>query len=213
MPGCRRTYVRYCDVARVAAVLPGYASIARASEVLHLAPRSVRDLIYKGRLPSLRIGRLHYVRAADLEHERRRRLGLAMAMAKPRTGRRVVTRRHAQPRPLRPRVDPAARRQRAAERAALVGRWANRHRAENAAPRVPFSENVLTALVMCDVCGRQLRPGVRALSVHEGEPAQLCLTCGRRALLQWADQRRLEAAAARGFAQNLGAAEPTAQVA
>ncbi|HEX8968016.1 MAG TPA: helix-turn-helix domain-containing protein, partial [Chloroflexota bacterium] len=60
----------------VASKLPGYASVARASEVLRLAPRSVRDLIYTGRLPSQRIGRLHYIHATDLEVERRRRLGL-----------------------------------------------------------------------------------------------------------------------------------------
>ena len=77
-------------MARVAAVLPGYASVARAAEVLHLAPRSVRDLIYAGRLPSARIGRLHYVRASDLEAERRRRLGLRLPA-------RRIPRRQAQP--------------------------------------------------------------------------------------------------------------------
>src|SRR5207237_4518440 len=75
-PDRDRTDVRYSGVARIAALLPGYANVARASEVLHLAPRSVRDLIYAGRLPSLRVGRLHFVRVSDLEIERRRRLGL-----------------------------------------------------------------------------------------------------------------------------------------
>src|SRR5437763_11573661 len=89
-----RTNVLQLNVARVAAVLPGYASVARAAEALHLAPRSVRDLIYAGRLPSLRIGRLHYVRASDLELERRRRLGLPLPQ--PQMSRR-------QPRPARAR--------------------------------------------------------------------------------------------------------------
>src|ERR671928_1680663 len=100
---------------RVAAVLPGYATVARASEVLHLAPRSVRDLIYAGRLPSLRIGRLHYVRATDLELERRRRLGLPL----PRRQRTPRPRRAPQlslPSVERAHVDPEVRRKRAAER-------------------------------------------------------------------------------------------------
>jgi hypothetical protein len=37
----------------------------------------------------------------------------------------------------------------------------------------------------------------------------MCLTCGRRALLEWADRRRQEAAAARQLSQSLG--EPRAQ--
>src|SRR5215471_16242190 len=109
---------------RLAATLPGYASVARASEVLHLAPRSVRDLIYAGRIPSLRIGRLHYIRAADLEQERRRRLGLPQR--RPSRARPSGPR----PRPNRPRtrsLDSALRRQRATERAEIVSRWAQRH--------------------------------------------------------------------------------------
>ena len=65
------------------ATVPGYASIARASEVLHLARRSVRGLIYAGRLPSLRVGRLHFIKATDLELERRRRLGLPLPQLRP----------------------------------------------------------------------------------------------------------------------------------
>src|SRR5690348_2209331 len=102
---------------RLPATLPGYASVARASEVLHLAPRTVRGLIYAGRIPSERIGRLHYIRSADLEQERRRRLGLPMREPAPRhhaapTGRPRVPRNHS--------LDGALRRQRAAERAELV---------------------------------------------------------------------------------------------
>jgi hypothetical protein len=78
---------------RLAATLPGYASVARVSELLHLAPRSVRDLIYTGRLPSVRVGRLHYIKATDLDLERRRRLGsplpLRPASAPRRTNRRT----------------------------------------------------------------------------------------------------------------------------
>src|SRR5689334_25183220 len=103
-------------MARLAATLPGYASVARASEVLHLAPRSVRDLIYDGRIPSLRIGRLHYIKASDLEVERRRRLGLPPR--KPRA--RVASSAPRTKRPTEPHtysLDTALRRQRAAERA------------------------------------------------------------------------------------------------
>ena len=63
---------------RLAATLPGYANVARVSEVLHLAPRSVRDLIYTGRLPSVRVGRQHYLKATDVDLERRRRLAVPM---------------------------------------------------------------------------------------------------------------------------------------
>src|ERR671938_207708 len=65
-------------MARSTPVVPGFVTVQGAGEVLHLAPRSVRDLIYAGRLPSVRLGRLHFVSTADLEVERRRRLGLAL---------------------------------------------------------------------------------------------------------------------------------------
>jgi hypothetical protein len=190
-------------VARLAAVLPGYASVARASEVLHLAPRSVRDLIYSGRLPSLRIGRLHYVRASDLELERRRRLGLRLPARRART-QRVPTER--KPRPERPPVDPELRRARAAARAADVSRWAERH--GGASPHVPFHVVATPDAATCAVCARRVKLGARVL-LAEGDNAALCLTCGRRAVMDWADRRRLESAAARRLAHNLGdAAEP-----
>ena len=185
-------------MARVAAVLPGYASVARASDVLHLAPRSVRDLIYRGRLPSLRIGRLHYVRATDLEVERRRRLGLRMParrqrVARPRDATRTPTLRRAH-------VDPEVRKQRAAQRAADVSHWAERHHPVE--PQVPFEAAIAAEDGVCAICGRGLRAGGRVVhSDHE----QLCVTCGRRALLAWADRRRQDAAAARRIAQELGA--------
>src|SRR5579859_5391086 len=123
-------------MARVAAVLPGYVTVKQASEILHLAPRTVRDLIYSGRLPAERIGRPHFVRVADLELERRRRLGLRLPSRKPGTKRAARSHTPDRPAPERRRVDPALRRQRAAERNALVSRWAERH--ESAFPRVPF---------------------------------------------------------------------------
>jgi hypothetical protein len=189
----------------VEASLPGYASVARASEVLHLAPRSVRDLIYSGRLPSLRIGRLHYLKVSDLDLERRRRLGLPP----PRPRKPHVAR----PRAVsaeRPRVDPSARRRRAAERAAQVSRWAQRH--PTAMPRVPFEVvSVTNAPEACEACGRTVRSGemLRAAAVD----GRLCTTCGRRALLEWADQRRLEAVAARRMSEQLGARRPAAHAA
>ncbi len=228
--------------------------MARAAEALHLAPRSVRDLIYAGRLPSVRIGRLHYVRATDLERERRRRLGLRLPQPVRRRRQRPekVTQPRAagaqqleaasdqqleaagaqqveateatqpggttaqrpepaaawQKRAERTRVDPELRRQRAAERADVVRRWAQRH--EPSAPRVPFAPLTLSEPTTCAVCGRVLRANQPALDVLErGE--RVCLTCGRRALMVWADQRRLEAAAARRMAQDLSAAPPSAQ--
>ena len=231
------------------AVLPGYASVARAAEALHLAPRSVRDLIYAGRLPSLRIGRLHYVRASDLDLERRRRLGLPLPQSQRARRRQPRPALARQPRPAaapqpaatqhepavaqqgsaadmqqepaastekedtpqhpeRPRVDPELRRQRAVERAEVVRRWVQRH--EPTTPRVPFAPVTLSEPTTCAVCGRALRANQRALDALE--PGQrLCLTCGRRALMVWADQRRLEAAAARRMALDLGVARPSDQ--
>jgi hypothetical protein len=190
-----------CYVNRSSAVLPGYASVGRASQVLHLAPRSVRDLIYAGRLPSLRVGRLHFIKAADLEAERRRRLGRPV----PRPAPRQPAQRRARSSASRSNhQDPALRRQRAAERAALVSRWAQRHAATE--PRVPAVILGVTAPVTCDVCGRQVRRGriVELTPDAENPPARMCTTCGRRALLDWADRRRQEAAAARSLSDSLG---------
>jgi hypothetical protein len=198
-------------VEKVAARLPGYASVARASEVLHLAQRSVRDLIYSGRLPSLRVGRLHYIKASDLEVERRRRLGLP---ARRRTAAQARHADSAAPRtpaahaPRQQSLDAELRRQRAAERAELVSRWAKRHGVVE--PRVPARVLAVTAPLTCDACGRTVRGGrmVQLLAESEAVNGQLCLTCGRRALLDWADRRRLEAAAARRLSQSLGEPEP-----
>ena len=175
--------------------------MARASEVLHLAPRSVRDLIYRGRMPSLRIGRLHYVRATDLDLERRRRLGLPLPTREPRVQRerRATAAAHSP----RPHGDPAQRRQRAADRAALVERWVARH--HPATPAVPFSPALTEVATTCAVCERAIRAGARVLTPTDTE-GTLCLTCGRRALLDWGDRRRLEAAAARRMAEHLGEA-------
>ena len=204
-------------MARVAAVLPGYTTVRESGRVLHLAPRSVRDLIYSGRLPSLRIGRLHYVRATDLELERRRRLGLRLPSRTPRSPHMRPPREQARPprKQARPGAergssDPALRRERAAERAALVNRWAERH--HPATPELPFAANVAAGPTACAICGRGIRAGVRVVQPTQDE-SPLCLTCGRRVLLDWADHRRLEAAAARRMAQELGVpAERDAQV-
>src|ERR687886_1884215 len=106
---------------RAAPVVPGFVTVQGAGEALHLAPRSVRDLIYSGRLPSVRLGRLHFVSTADLELERRRRLGLAPL--RPRAERphrpRLASQAVRQHRP----ADPAARARRAEERAAALQRW------------------------------------------------------------------------------------------
>jgi hypothetical protein len=167
----------------------------------------VRDLIYAGRLPSLRIGRLHYVRATDLELERRRRLGLPLPRRRTagsrlrRSPRAVGPRPHAEQHP-HPHVDLAARRERAAERAALVSRWAQRHQA--AEPQVPFAVVPVDQPVTCASCGHEVRQG-RVVQAREGTPSELCLPCGRRAILDWADRRRIESAAARRLAHELRA--------
>jgi len=195
-------------MARLAATVPGYASVASAAELLHLAPRSVRDLIYTGRIPSLRVGRQHFIRAADLDLERRRRLGLPMPRRRQPS---VRAHRQAPRRPASPRnasLDDALRRQRAAERAELVAHWAQRHGVVH--PRVPAHIRQVTTPLECDACRRTLRQG-RYVEVTPDDPAQaasrLCVTCGRRALLEWADRRRLEAAAARQLSQSLGQPE------
>jgi hypothetical protein len=191
-------------MARLAATLPGYASVARASEVLHLAPRSVRDLIYHGRIPSLRIGRMHYIRAADLEVERRRRLGLPARRAAPR--RPPESRRRASRTPRNHSLDAALRRQRSAERAELVTQWARHH--QLLSPRVPAHVRSVAEPVTCEACSRVVRKGRYVeLTSDSGQPSSLCVTCGRRALLEWADQRRQEAAAARELSHSLGEAE------
>src|SRR6267143_3485341 len=187
-------------MARVTAVLPGYATVTHSSEVLHLAPRSVRDLIYSGRLPSLRIGRLHYVRATDLELERRRRLGLRPPSRKPRAARRTGMTSF-RPSAERGHVDPVLRRERAAERAALVNQWAKRHHLD--APDLPFAATLADGPTACQSCGRIIPAGTRAVHTAQ-DGSHLCVTCGRRVLLDWADRRRVEAAAARRIAQDLG---------
>jgi excisionase family DNA binding protein len=187
-------------VTRVAAKLPGYASVARASEVLHLAKRSVRDLIYAGRLPSTRVGRLHFIKTTDLETERRRRLGLPVPQYAPRTSHRPIVRLAS----ATTHTDPALRRQRATERAELVRVWSQRHHPDET--RVPGQVLTVTTPVTCDVCSRTMRSGrVVEMSAHdERAAATMCLTCARRALLDWADRRRQEAAAARRLSESLG---------
>src|SRR5436853_595844 len=79
--------------------LPGYVTVAGAADQLRLAARSVRDLIYTGRLPSARLGRRHFLRIPDVEAERRRRLGLPLPPSHTvPTYRRVVRRPPAPPR-------------------------------------------------------------------------------------------------------------------
>jgi hypothetical protein len=188
---------------KLSAVLPGYSSVTHAAEVLHLAPRSVRDLIYSGRLPSVRIGRLHFLRASDVERERRRRLGLPLRQLsqthEPRRAARAIE---------RPPADPLLRAQRAAERLTARAEWAEHHR--HLTTPLPFRTATVAAAgptTACDQCRRPLPPGSRTverLSDDETLEATLCLHCGRRALLGWSDQRRAEATAARSLAQGLG---------
>ncbi len=148
-------------MAREAAVLPGYLTVRQCGDVLHLAPRSVRDLIYAGRLPSVRLSRRHFVRVGDLELERRRRLGLRLPCRKPRSP-----------------------------------------RAPASAPNLPFVATLADAQTTCASCGRGIWAGAWAIRAA-AEVGDLCATCGRRLVLDWAAQRRLEAQAARRMANEL----------
>jgi hypothetical protein len=99
------------------------------------------------------------------------------------------------------------RRQRAKERAELAKQWARRHSVQE--PNVPAHVLAVTAPVTCDACGRKVRRGRIVQMVPEpGQPpASLCVTCGRRALLDWSDRRRQEATAARRLSRSLGEPE------
>lgn len=203
---------------QLAVALPGYVTVAGAAERLRLAPRSVRDLIYTGRVPSTRLGRRHFLRIPDVESERRRRLGLPLPPPRPATRRRRGLRHEpdqasqrggtvtVQPRAAR-QVRVEARRERAAERAAQLERWLRSGHGPGA-PRLPFTTvNLGAESATCDACRRLVRAGGRMLHADaaDGRPAaRLCLTCGRRALLAWSDRRRREAVAARRLAHELG---------
>lgn len=206
---------------RIMMKLPGYVTVAGAADRLRLAPRSVRDLIYTGRLPSARLGRRHFLRIPDVEAERRRRLGLplpqARAVARPRRGLRqrpgaqptpqlVSGKATAQPRAARP-VSSEARRERAQQRAAQLERWLRSGHGPGT-PRLPFTPFDLGAeSAACDACQQPVRAGGNMVDAGaaDGRPAaRLCLTCARRTLLAWSDGRRREAAAARRLAQELG---------
>jgi hypothetical protein len=194
---------------RSAPVVPGFVTVGGAGEALHLAPRSVRDLIYSGRLPSVRLGRLHFVSAADLELERRRRLGLALPRPRSARPKRLRAPGESPPPRHRRQADPAERARRAQERSQALQEWlgtaAHRFRAAspNAAPgpELPFRPESAPVGATCAVCGRTLKAGERAFSEQHGGRL-VCARCGRRALLAWADQRAREAAAARQLARD-----------
>jgi excisionase family DNA binding protein len=195
------------------AQVPGYLTVKGAAEHLKLAPRSVRDLIYAGRLPSVRLGRVHFMSVGDVELERRRRLGLALPP--PRARPRRVRAPAADAEPRTPRVrrtseQTTTRRQRAAARAELLERWlhAGRHALT---PDLPFHLVTPDEPDACAACQRSLPAGARRLLIeaHDGlAPATLCLTCGRRAMLRWADDRRREATAARRLAADVSFLPP-----
>jgi hypothetical protein len=92
------------------------------------------------------------------------------------------------------------------ERAALRERWLRSARRATG-PVLPFVLEATAEAETCSACGRTLPSGgrvVRTTSGDVGAAAGLCLTCARRALLGWADERRAEAAAARRLARELG---------
>lgn len=197
--------------------LPGYVSVAGAAARLHLAPRSVRDLVYSGRLPSARLGRRHFLRILDVEAERRRRLGLPLPQAKSGVRHGPQPRRSPRSTPQRVTADTAAfphagtarsaaRRERAQQRATELERWLRSgHGAET--PSLPFTTVDLEGEAACDACRRPVHAGGRMVDAAAADgrsAARLCLTCARRALLAWSDSRRREAVAARRLAQTLG---------
>jgi hypothetical protein len=193
------------------APVPGFLTVTGAAEQLHLAPRSVRDLIYSGRLPSVRLGRVHFMSVADVELERRRRLGLPLP---PRRRRPRRERSHARTAPASPRPRSAStqstRSQRAAERAALLERWLHSSHHADEQPALPFRIAHVADTVQCDVCQRPLQPGARSMELSDASlhAARLCLVCGRRAVLRWADERRRESIAARRLAADASVVEP-----
>lgn len=187
---------------------------------MRLAPRSVRDLIYTGRIPSARLGRRHFLRIPDVEAERRRRLGVPLPQA-----RRVARRRRmldrqpdrpptrrvgdeaaVESRAARP-VSSEARRERAQQRRDQLERWLRSGHGAGT-PRLPFTLLSLgVESATCDACQRQVRAGGRMVDAGtaDGQPAaRLCLTCARRTLLGWSDSRRRESVAARRLAEELG---------
>jgi hypothetical protein len=226
-------------------------SVGGAAELLHLAPRTVRGLIYAGRLASVRLGRRHYLRSTDLDRERRRRLGQPLRLTPRHRRARVQKPVVLAPTPVlanaapvsqsatvltdaepgsvpatvlgdaEPASAPArgvpghrrvpsaealqARRERAAERAALRARWlrTSQHRVD---PGLPFEVDTAAQAATCQACGRSLSIGARVVRLADpaGSVAQLCRTCGRQAILTWSDQRRAEATAARQLAHDLG---------
>jgi hypothetical protein len=153
---------------------------------------------------------MHYIRATDLESERRRRLGLPLP-------RRPARQRLVGPRAVRTRIDPAVRAQRAAERRDAREHWARTHPA--AQPELPFRVLTGRETAVCASCGAALAPGARQVerAATERQPATvLCVRCARRALLAWADARHDEAFSARRLARTLGArdgGEPTMRAA
>jgi hypothetical protein len=200
------------------AALPGYIPVAGAATRLHLASRSVRDLIYGGRLPSTRLGRRHFLRVLDVEAERRRRLGLPLPqrvsgvrrVPRPERGERPTSQRlAAEPRSLPQAASPVrseARHERAQQRTSEFERWLRSGHASGM-PSLPFVTVDLDVEAACDACRRPVRAGGRMVDagVADGRSAaRLCLTCARRALLAWSDSRRREAVAARRLAQALG---------
>jgi hypothetical protein len=203
---------------RTVVELPGYVTVAVAADRLRLAPRSVRDLVYAGRMPSARLGRRHFLRVPVVEAERRRRLGLPLP-TRPVARRRPALRPRADARAPEPvggeaarprtagRAGSPARRERARQRADQLERWLRSGHAP-AAPALPFASVDLGAEpAACDACQRPVRAGGRMVdaAAADGRPAaRLCLTCARRALLAWSDSRRREAVAARRLAQELG---------
>lgn len=211
--------------------LPGFLSVRGAGERLHLAPRSIRDLIYAGRLVSFRLGRRHYLRSSDVDHERRRRLGLPLpssrtASVRPRshapsahysTAQPVLNESLQEAANVTPRLATSrtsaaasqARRQRAEERAALRDRWL-RSGQRITQPDLPFTTATVVVATTCDACQRPLRPGTASVldldldKSSDRRSARLCRTCARPTLLAWADQRQREFQAARRLARELG---------
>ncbi len=206
---------------RMSVALPGYVTVAGAAERLRLASRSVRDLVYAGRLPSARLGRRHFLRIPDVEAERRRRLGLPLSPAVPAVRRPPRPQSVTPPRPrsiraeatVQPRaaaepVRSEARRERAQQRATELERWL-RSGHGSAPPPLPFTVVALgDESTVCDVCRRPVGAGGSMVDAGASDgraAARLCLPCARRALLAWSDSRRREAVAGRRFARALGA--------
>jgi excisionase family DNA binding protein len=78
----RSSFAEWPGAGRRAPLAPGFLPVSAAAALLGISPRSVRRWIAAGRLPSTRLGRLHYIpRQALIQAVRQRRPGRGQGRA------------------------------------------------------------------------------------------------------------------------------------